>query len=840
MTNPPKPKTKTDRTTLIIYCIIGVFILIACILFGGAMDCALDQSGHINFPRLGNGFRYVLSHPAFLFSHLTNPKSCVPKTLFVGAAAVGIFALYKCSAEKKRLHRRGTEHGSARWGSEKEMKSLADSKEPEKKATKIDGKYQYDKQGQFRYCIFDNNIILTKEVLLSMNTRQHGLNLHTCVLGTSGAGKTRKYILTNILQGNTSIVVNDPKAESYELTANALEAMGYDVRVLNLIDMQHSCNYNPFHYAASADPEVQEKNIEKLTKLLFSATKGAGEKEDFWAQKAQSAIKAVIGLLFAESEYTAEFDEKGWVIDGTRDESNLHFAAVAEKLRKMQYPPRGIQKPDGFFLQREPNESEQDFQARREHAFLSPLDRDFIELEKRFPDKYKYAKNLYAEVRNAAEETGQSIISSANVKTASFNMQGIQNLTCTDNIHLEEMGEKKVALFLIIPATDKTFNYLVNMMYIQMFDTLVDRAIKFHNSVLPVPVRCLMDEFANLPQIEGFPEILAFVRSFGISINIILQNLAQIKGLYEKQWESIIGNCSSLLLLGATEESTLKYMSELLGKETIDVKGQNRTRGRQSSTSENNSILGRELLTPDEISSIPYDQCILKCASRPPFYCTKYDVAEHPNYWLVNAANENGSADYQLLHTVTLTEFTAQQKELHGKAATSINSSIAAEEAAESKPEPKKVTTFFRQSKEIQISAETVLPSSYEEAAELLEEAAQEAETSDEVQYNQSKPEFGIPEEWESVDFGEPIREREEVEEDDEIEISPAEEQSDVLHYAVPAAEPTVLPELVQEEVAAVISVIREQQPRYAPENALPKEEDYFDPENNDMDSFMS
>ena len=356
-----------------------------------------------------------------------------------------------------------------------------------------------------------------------------------------------------------------------------------------------------------------------------------------------------------------ELDENGKIIPETRDLTHLNFFSATEKMRKLQYPPSGSKIPDGYFLQRNPDESEESYQARRAKAFLCPLDKDFIELERRKPDSI--AVRLYKEVRNAPEETGQSFLSSANVKTFIFNLTNLSNLTCCDNIHLETIGDKKTALFIIISATDPTFRFLAAMLYSQLFDVLSNRANFLYGGRLPVHVRCIMDEFANCGEIPNFNGIISFVRGMNMSLNVIIQNMSQLKSRYEKTWEEIPGNCDSILFLGGKEESTLKSISEQLGKETIDVRGQNRTRGKSPSTSENNSILGRELLQINEVGNIPTTACILMMRGHNPFYCLKYVPEEHPNYRFTGDADKANIYELSSLRTKTFVEYHEEQKQ---------------------------------------------------------------------------------------------------------------------------------------------------------------------------------
>lgn len=759
---------KTSKLTYIVYATIVFFIIIAFWFLGASMDFAIKPDGKVDINLLGDGLNKVISNPDILFSSLKNKGGYAPKMLFLGMCSTGIYVLYKYTEDKKRLHRRGVEHGSAKWGDEKEMKLLAENKEkPHLQPIVSDGKRVFDKKGNFVGVTVDNNIVLTKEVRLSLNSRQHLLNLNVLIIGGSGSGKTRFYAKPNIMQLNTSYVITDPKGEILQSTGKMLKEAGYEVRVLNLIQMEHSNNYNPFHYVYDHNGDLSQDNIKKMINVLFKSTKGDGEKDDFWSQKGQSLLEAITFLLFEESEYNAEFDDDGKIIPETRDTSHLNFFSVTEKMRRLQYPPSGGKKPDGFFLERESDESDEDFRKRQSEAFLCPLDKDFIELEKRKGDTL--AGRLYKEVRNAPEETGQSFLSSANVKTFMFNMDNMMNLTCCDNIHLETMGDQKTALFLIIPATDSTYNFLVAMLYTQMFDVLANRANFKYGGTLPVHVRCIMDEFANIGQIPDFDKVIAFVRSMGMSLNVIIQNLAQLKSRYEKTWEVITGNCDSLLFLGGQEESTLKYISESLGKETIDIRGYNRTKGKSPSTSENNSILGRELMQPNEVATMPVSNCIVRIRSHNPFYCTKYPIEKHPNFKFLEDYDKANAFDVKTVHAVTLNEFV----EKNTKSQSSENT-----ELTKNMEHNKKIEIIFsKDDVPEEIEFET-----YEEAEMFSEEVNSEDFSEEYV----DKPEYGEVSEWESFVLGESIK-RKEVE-DDEIdtidEISS--EESDVTFYDEP------------------------------------------------------
>lgn len=766
MAKPAAPRKKS-KITYVVYGIAVLAVLIVFLIIGAAMDYSLDPDGSVNPNRLGDGFNTVMSDPGLITGNLFNSNSYAPKMLFFGVMVVGIYIAYKYTEEKKRLHRRGVEHGSAKWGDAAEMKSLADKnvKPHLQPITSEDGNHVFDDKGEFVSVTIDNNLLLSKELALSLNSRQHLLNLNILIIGGSGAGKTRFFAKPNIMQLNTSYVITDPKGEILQSTGKMLKEAGYQVRVFNLIQMEHSNNYNPFHYVYDYNGNVSEDNIKKMVNVLFKSTKGEGEKDDFWSQKGQTMLEALVYLLFEESEYNAEYDENGNIKPETRDISHLNFFSVTEKMRKLRYPPSGGKQPDGFFMEREENESEEDFEKRRSEAFLCPLDKDFIELEKRKPDAL--ALRLYKEVRNAPEETGQSFLSSANVKTFMFNMSSLRNLSCCDNIELEKLGDRKTALFIIISATDATYNFMAAMMYTQLFDTLANRANFKYGGVLPVHVRCIMDEFANIGQIPDFDKVIAFVRSMGMSLNIIIQNLAQLKARYEKTWEVITGNCDSLLFLGGKEESTLKYISESLGKETIDITGHNRTKGgKQQSTSENNSILGRELMQPNEISTMPISDCIVMIRSHNPFYCTKYPIQDHLNYKFLEDYNKKNAFDVKTVKAISVEEFEAACGVVKEDVSSINDVSGKSEKEADPEAEEKINTIFKRDNKEYEVSSETYEYEDYLDA--LNNDSGEQADIKEEFA-NADEVHYGKVSEIERFNLGEATAEKEVLDHDSNL-----------------------------------------------------------------------
>lgn len=619
-------KKKPDMLTILLYAIIVFAVLYVSAGLGAAMDLSVDDEGVLDFNVLMTQFETVLTSTDTVGAHFTDFSSYSFKITLMVAFALGIYALMKYTS-RKRLHRKGVEHGSARWANEKEEKFLADrmsagskpkrgkdavqqslrtATKPEKKKVKKSPKSPFET---------DNNILLTQEVRMSLNTRQHRENLNVLVIGGSGSGKSRFYVKPNIMQLNTSYVVTDPKGELLRSCGRLLKKAGYEIRVFNLIDMSHSNNYNPFNYIYDKDGNINKTYVMKMINCLMKNTKqeGASGGDQFWDDSTKALTLAITFYLLEKKT-----DENGNSLD-------RNFSTVMKMMRLAEI-------------------SEQDENHR------SPLD-DMID-ELRTENPHSMAVSFYADFKKAPAETAKSILISAAVRFAAFNLPEVADLTHTDNIHLDTLGDRKTALFIIIPSSDATFNFLAAMMYTQLFDTLYDTANFKYGGRLPVHVRCLLDEFANVGTIPDFDKLLATMRSMEISANIIIQNLAQLKKMYDKSWEILTGNCDSLLFLGGQEASTLEAISKSLGKETIDVVSQNRTRSHKSpSTSENNSILGRELMTTDELKVMKPNECVLIVRALYPFFCHKFDIEKHQNYKYLEDSNKNYAYLIDDLHT---------------------------------------------------------------------------------------------------------------------------------------------------------------------------------------------
>lgn len=619
-------KKKPDMLTILLYVIIVFAVLYVSAGLGAAMDLSVDDEGVLDFNVLMTQFETVLTSTDTVGAHFTDFSSYSFKITLMVGFALGIYALMKYTS-RKRLHRKGVEHGSARWTNEKEEKFLADrmsagskpkrgkdaaqqslrtATKPEKKKVKKSPKSPFET---------DNNILLTQEVRMSLNTRQHRENLNVLVIGGSGSGKSRFYVKPNIMQLNTSYVVTDPKGELLRSCGRLLKKAGYEIRVFNLIDMSHSNNYNPFNYIYDKDGNISKTYVMKMVNCLMKNTKqeGASGGDQFWDDSTKALTLAIAFYLLEKKT-----DENGNSLD-------RNFSTVMKMMRLAEI-------------------SEQDENHR------SPLDEMMDELRTENP--HSMAVSFYADFKKAPAETAKSILISAAVRFAAFNLPEVADLTHTDNIHLDTLGDRKTALFIIIPSSDATFNFLAAMMYTQLFDTLYDTANFKYGGKLPVHVRCLLDEFANVGTIPDFDKLLATMRSMEISANIIIQNLAQLKKMYDKSWEILTGNCDSLLFLGGQEATTLEAISKSLGKETIDVVSQNRTRSHKSpSTSENNSILGRELMTTDELKVMKPNECVLIVRALYPFFCHKFDIEKHQNYKYLEDSNKNYAYLIDDLHT---------------------------------------------------------------------------------------------------------------------------------------------------------------------------------------------
>ena len=516
---------------------------------------------------LGGGLPELLRN---LTSALEQPTNIVwtdksLPTILICLAAYGMAVLlYRTNQGRTRD---GEEHGSAAW------------------ATPASVNAQFAQK---------DSIPLTQHVRLGLDTHKHRRSLNVLVIGGSGAAKTRSFVLPNILTANTNYVITDPKSEVLLATGSYLKEQGYDVRVLNLVNLEQSDGYNPFRYLRD------EKDVLKLVNNLIQSTtpKGSHESDPFWTKAETALLQAIILMLFQEApEYEQNFSMVMRV---------LEYAEVREE----------------------------------DEGHVSPLDLLFESIERRKPDSV--AVRQYKVFKLAAGKTAKSILVSTAVRLAPFNLPQIQALTDHDDMDLYTLGEKKVALYAVIPDNDNTFNFLVSLLYAQAFQALYYSADQIHHGPLPRHVRFVLDEFAAMP-LPGFTRELATMRSRSISASVIIQNMAQIKELYKDSWETIPGNCDTILYLGGNESSTHKYVSEMLGKATIDTKTHGQTKGKSGSYSTNFQMSGRELLTPDEVRKLDNRYALLFIRGASPVMDEKYDLMHHP---AISHSSLGGAAPY--------------------------------------------------------------------------------------------------------------------------------------------------------------------------------------------------
>lgn len=427
------------------------------------------------------------------------------------------------------------------------------------------------------------NKLLSQNVRIGLDGKKHRRNLNTIVIGGSGAGKTRFYGKPNIMQCNTSFVTLDPKGEILRDTGYLLEKEGYVIKVMDLINMNKSHCYNPFEYIHD------DKDVLKLiTNLIRNTTpKGSQTNDPFWEKSETALLEGLCLFLLHEAP---------------KEEQN--FTMVMEMIAAAD-----VREDDEYYI--------------------SPLDRLFNDLQREKPNSLAVKQyNIY---KQAAGKTAKSILISVGVRLAAFNLESIASITSTDELELEKVGERKTAIFAVIPDNDSTFNFLVGMLYTQLFQTLYYQADIVHGGELPVPVHFLMDEFANVALPDEFDKLLSTMRSRQIFVSIIIQNLAQIKALYKDAWESIVGNCDELYYLGGNEQSTHKFISEYLGKETLDTNTYGKSSGKSGSYSTNYQQVGRELLTADEVRFLDNDYALLFIRGERPIFDKKYDILKHPN-----------------------------------------------------------------------------------------------------------------------------------------------------------------------------------------------------------------
>ena len=440
------------------------------------------------------------------------------------------------------------------------------------------------------------NLILSQSLALSLNAKSHRRNLNVLIVGGSGAGKTRFYAKPNIMQCNTSFVIADPKGEMLRATAPLLLQRGYDVKVFNLINPSDSDGYNPFTYI-----RTDEDVVKLISNLIQNTTpKNAQQSDPFW-EKSEIALDTALMLYL------------------------LHEA-----------PPEEQNFETMMFMIENASAMEED------ETFQSPVDVLFEALEEKYPEHI--AVKQWKIFKQASGKTAKSILISAAVRLAAFNLPEIAKMTSYDNLDIGSLGEKKKAIFCVIPDNDNSFNYLVGMLYTQAFQELHYRADHKHGGELPIPVHFVMDEFANVALPDNFERVLATMRSRRISVSIIIQNMAQLKALFKDSWESVVGNCDTFLYLGGNEQSTHEYISKMLGKETIDTRTRGITKGRNGSSNTNYQNAGRELLTLDEVRLLDNSNALIFIRGEKPIMDKKFDILSHPN---IKLTEDGGAKPYQ-------------------------------------------------------------------------------------------------------------------------------------------------------------------------------------------------
>jgi type IV secretion system protein VirD4 len=511
----------------------------------------------------------VAANNPLSFEYCVITPHVVAGALLVYALVCGIWL------SNTKNYRRGEEHGSAKWGQPGEICK------------------------KYRNAKFENNKILSQNFILGntyRDAKRHQRNLNTLIVGGSGAGKTYRYIKPNVLQGNSSMVILDPKGEILRDTGHMLKEKGFDLKVIDLINLERSDHYNPFRYLRD------ENDVQRLVTNLFKATtpKGSSSNDPFWDT---SASMLLMSLILYTMYMLPEKDQC--------------FATIMSLLLEADV------------VEDQPN-------------YKSPVDLMMDEIAAK--DLNHIILKYWRGYRSGSAKTLKSIQITLASKLEKFNLIALAELTRDDDLNLSNLGEKKTALFALIPDNDTSFNFLVSILYTQLFQQLFHSADFVHGGALPVPVHFLMDEFANVSLPDDFEKILSVMRSRGVYVSIVLQNLAQLKALFEKQWESIIGNCDEFLFLGGNEKETHKYVSELLGKATIDTQHYNKTGGKSGHVTQNYQNAGRELMLPDEVRKMDTIYAVLFIRGEDPILDKKVDIRQHPHYKMLA---DGGSPVYE-------------------------------------------------------------------------------------------------------------------------------------------------------------------------------------------------
>ncbi|SDB04512.1 VirD4-like conjugal transfer protein, CD1115 family [Butyrivibrio sp. INlla16] len=558
--------TKSQKRIIILnipYAFAGLFAT----NFGEAWRLASGGSATEKINSLFNVLPVALSNPIPSFH---------PFDIIVGAAVGGLFRLaVYLKGKNAKKYRHGAEYGTARWGTAQDIEPFIDPK-------------------------FENNVILTQTERLTMNSRPKIIkcarNKNVLIIGGSGSGKTRFFLLPNLLQMHSSYVVTDPKGDLVVKTGMCLKKHGYKIVVFNTINFKKSAHYNPFRYIHS------EKDILKLVNTLIANTKGEGKSGDeFWTKAETLLYTALIGYIY----YVAPYEEQ-------------NFNTLLELINASDV-----------------REDDEDY--------MSPVDMLFRDLEKDDPNHF--AVRQYKKFKVAAGKTMKSVLISCAARLSPFDIQELRDITRYDELDLDMLGDRKTALFLIMSDTDPTFNFLIAMIYSQMFNLLCEKADDVYGGKLPIHVRCLIDETANVGQIPNLEKLVATIRSREISACLFLQAKSQLKALYKDHCDTIIGNMDSQLFLGGTEQTTLKDLSQMLGKETIDMYNTGESRGNNPSYSMNYQKTGKDLMTMDELAVMDGGKCILQLRGVRPFFSDKYDVTQHPHYKETAEYNKKNTYD---------------------------------------------------------------------------------------------------------------------------------------------------------------------------------------------------
>ena len=533
-----------------------LFILWACLKLGTAYRLAAGND--FAHKLIGLGQTIGLAFADFA-------PGLAPLDWLVGiVGAVGFRLLIYFKSKNAKKFRRDAEYGSARWGTEKDIKPFVDPK-------------------------FENNVILTGTEFLTMNTRPkipaNARNLNCCIIGSSGSGKTRFWLTPQLLQAHSSYVVVDPKGGVLGQVGAFLQKRGYKIKVFNSIDFSKSMHYNPLAYIRN------EADILKFVDALISNTKGEGKEGDpFWTKSETLLYCALIAYI---------------IFEGPAEDRNMN--TLVDMISGMEV-----------------KEDDEDF--------MNAVDYMFAGLEKRKPDCF--AVKQYKKYKLASGKTAKSILVSCGARLAPFDIKELRDLTAYDELELDTLGDEKTALFLIMSDTDGTFNFLISMIYTQMFNLLCEKADDVYGGRLPVHVRCLIDEAANIGQIPNLEKLVATIRSREISACLVLQAKSQLKAIYKDNADTIIGNMDSQIFLGGTEQTTLKDLNAILGKETIDMYNTGQSKGSQESYNMNYQKLGKDLMTMDELAVMDGSKCIVQVRGVRPFLSDKYDLTQHPNYKL--------------------------------------------------------------------------------------------------------------------------------------------------------------------------------------------------------------